>query len=125
MAAAEVSTYCHFFNLRSIFYIFNFFKAQAEKDKGNEAYKKKDFVLAHKHYDKAIELDPTNVTFLTNKAGKQFPLKILCFNFIPVLFYFILAAFYEEAKYDECIKCCENAVEIGREHRADYHLIAK
>jgi stress-induced-phosphoprotein 1 len=78
-------------------------QAQAEKDKGNEAYKKKDFVTAHQHYDKAIELDPTNVTFLTNKA----------------------AAYFEEQKYDDCIKCCEKAVEIGRENRADYHVIAK
>jgi stress-induced-phosphoprotein 1 len=42
-----------------------------EKDLGNEAYKKKDFVMAHKHYDKAIELEPTNVTFYNNKAGKN------------------------------------------------------
>jgi len=29
------------------------------------------------------------------------------------------------AKYDEAIKVCENAIEIGREHRADYKMIAK
>jgi len=78
-------------------------QAQAEKDKGNEAYKKKDFVSAHLHYDKAIELDPTNITFLTNKA----------------------AAYFEEGKLDECIECCHKAVDIGRENRADYLLIAK
>lgn len=41
-----------------------------EKTLGNEAYKKKDFEAAHQHYSKAIELDPTNVTFYTNNAGR-------------------------------------------------------
>ena len=41
----------------------------AEKEKGNAAYKQKDFATALQHYDKAIELDPANMTFLTNKAG--------------------------------------------------------
>lgn len=45
-------------------------QAVEEKEKGNAAYKKRDFSTALVHYDKAIELDPTNVTFLTNKAGK-------------------------------------------------------
>jgi len=78
-------------------------EAVKQKDLGNEAYKKRDFTLAHKHYDKAIELDPLNITYLTNKS----------------------AAFFEEAKYDDVIKCCEKAVEIGRENRADFHLVAK
>ena len=78
-------------------------QALKEKDLGNEAYKKKDFVTAHKHYDKAIELEPTNVTFYNNKA----------------------AAFFEEGKYDECIALCNKAVEVGRENRADYKQIAK
>ena len=45
-------------------------QALEEKDKGNAAYKKKDFTTALQHYDKAIELDPENITFLTNKAGE-------------------------------------------------------
>lgn len=44
--------------------------ALAEKDLGNQAYKKRDFETALSHYDKAYELDDTNITFLTNKAGK-------------------------------------------------------
>lgn len=55
-------------------YLHCFLQALEEKEKGNAAYKKKDFTAALEHYDKAIELDPTNVTFLTNKAGK------LCVN---------------------------------------------
>lgn len=44
-------------------------QALDEKEAGNEAYKKKDFDKALLHYDKAVELDPTNATYLTNKAG--------------------------------------------------------
>ena len=46
-------------------------QALGEKDKGNAAYKKKDFTAALEHYDRAIELDPDNITFLTNKAGES------------------------------------------------------
>ena len=44
-------------------------QASREKELGNEAYKVKNFEQALAHYDKAIELDPTNMTYLTNKAG--------------------------------------------------------
>jgi len=44
-------------------------QALKEKELGNAAYKKKEFEEALKHYDRAIELDPDNITFMTNKAG--------------------------------------------------------
>lgn len=47
-------------------------EAIKEKEIGNEFYKKKDFENAIAHYDKAIELDPVNITYLTNKAGIYF-----------------------------------------------------
>ncbi|CAH8652939.1 unnamed protein product [Heterobilharzia americana] len=78
-------------------------EADVEKDKGNIAYKKKDFETAIGHYDKAIELDPTCITYYTNKA----------------------AVYFEKREYDRCIEVCEKAVEVGRENRADYKLIAK
>ncbi|ESO92265.1 hypothetical protein LOTGIDRAFT_162918 [Lottia gigantea] len=80
-------------------------KAQAEeiKQKGNAAYKKKDFETALKHYDEAFAIDGTNITILTNKA----------------------AVFFEQGEYDKCIETCEKAVEVGRENRADYALLAK
>jgi len=77
--------------------------ALKSKTLGNEAYSKKEFAKAHEHYDKAIDLDPTNTTFYTNKA----------------------AAYFEEGKYADCIDLCLKAVDIGRENRADYSLIAK
>ncbi len=46
------------------------FKAETEKDLGNDAYKKKDFDTALKHYQKAAELCPTVITYLTNQAGR-------------------------------------------------------
>ena len=45
-------------------------QALEEKEKGNAAYKQKDFATALKHYEKAWELDPTNMTILTNRAGR-------------------------------------------------------
>ncbi|KAK3712660.1 hypothetical protein RRG08_058563 [Elysia crispata] len=78
-------------------------KAVQEKEKGNAAYKKKDFEVALQHYDAAFKLDPTNITVLTNKG----------------------AVFYEKGDLEECIKTCEQAVEIGRENRVDFKLIAK
>lgn len=78
-------------------------KALKEKETGNAAYKKKDFKTALEHYDKAIELDPTEMTYLNNKA----------------------AVYFEMQDYQQCIATCEKAVDIGRENRADFKLIAK
>ena len=78
-------------------------EAREEKEKGNECYKKKDFEAAMKHYDKAIELDPKDITYMLNKA----------------------AVFFETGEYEKCQQVCEEAVEKGRENRADYKLLAK
>lgn len=45
-------------------------QAREEKEMGNAAYKKKDFETALTHYNKAVELDPTDITYLNNIAGK-------------------------------------------------------
>ncbi|KAG0023612.1 Hsp90 cochaperone [Podila clonocystis] len=73
------------------------------KDLGNASYKARKFDEALEHYTKAWELDSTNVSILTNKA----------------------AVYFEMGNFDECIKTCEEAIDVGREHRADYKLIAK
>ncbi|CAG8500949.1 6389_t:CDS:10 [Diversispora eburnea] len=77
--------------------------AVKEKDLGNVAYKKRQFEEALQHYDKAWELDPTNITILNNKA----------------------AVLFEQEKYEECIKTCNEAIDVGRECRADFKLIAR
>uniref|UniRef100_W8C1W9 Stress-induced-phosphoprotein 1 n=2 Tax=Ceratitis capitata TaxID=7213 RepID=W8C1W9_CERCA len=77
--------------------------AKKEKDAGNNAYKKKDFETALKHYHAALEHDPTDITFHNN----------------------IAAVYFEQKQYDDCIKECEKGIEVGRENRADFKLIAK
>ena len=42
----------------------------AAKEKGNAAYKAKKFDEALKFYNEAINLDPTDMTYLNNTAGK-------------------------------------------------------
>ena len=66
-------------------------------------YKQRDFDEALKHYEKAYELDQTNVSILTN----------------------ISAVYFEQKKWDECIKKCHEAVNRGRELYSDYKIIAK
>jgi len=78
-------------------------QAVVEKEKGTAAYKKKDFDTALAHYSKAQELDPDDISYQTNKA----------------------AVYFEQAKYDEAIKECNEAIEHGRTIYADYKLIAR
>lgn len=77
--------------------------ARQSKELGNAAYKKKEFEEALKHYNEALQHDPTDITYYNN----------------------IAAVYFEQKKYDECIKQCEKGIEVGRENRADYKLISK
>lgn len=77
--------------------------ALKEKTLGNELYKARKFTEALEHYNKAIEFDKTDMTFLNNKA----------------------AVYFEMADWDECIKQCQIAIDVGRENRADFKIIAK
>ena len=43
-------------------------EAQQEKEKGNAAYKARKFADAIRHYDRAAELDPNDISFLTNRC---------------------------------------------------------
>lgn len=52
-----------------LYFLWCVLQSLEEKELGNSAYKKRDFETALEHYAKAIELDPTNVSFLTNRAG--------------------------------------------------------
>lgn len=78
-------------------------QALEQKNLGNVAYKKKNFEEALEHYNKAVELDSTEITYYLN----------------------IAAVYFEQKEYDKCIAQCEKAIDIGRENRADFKLIAK
>ena len=45
--------------------------AEAAKKAGNEAYKKRDFEDAAKSFEKAWDLWPKDITYLTNLGGKK------------------------------------------------------
>eukprot|EP01004_Peranema_trichophorum_P002409 NODE_1470_length_1939_cov_123.752203_g1247_i0.p1 GENE.NODE_1470_length_1939_cov_123.752203_g1247_i0~~NODE_1470_length_1939_cov_123.752203_g1247_i0.p1 ORF type:complete len:566 (+),score=122.81 NODE_1470_length_1939_cov_123.752203_g1247_i0:61-1758(+) len=78
-------------------------KADSEKDKGNEHYKKREFEKALECYNKAFEICPENVVYLIN----------------------IAAVYFEQGKYDEVLKKCDEALEKGFEVGIDYKTKAK
>ncbi|KAF8897167.1 activator of Hsp70 and Hsp90 chaperone [Infundibulicybe gibba] len=78
-------------------------EAEAAKKAGGEAYKQRNFEEAARLFEKAWEVWPKDVTYLTNLG----------------------AAYFEQGDYDKSIEICEKAVEEGRSIRADYKLIAK
>jgi stress-induced-phosphoprotein 1 len=73
------------------------------KELGNAAYKKKQFEEALQQYEKAWKADESNIAVLTNKS----------------------AVLFEMERFEECIKECEKAIEVGREIFADFKLIAR
>ncbi|BFZ64703.1 Hsp90 cochaperone [Saitoella coloradoensis] len=77
-------------------------QADAEKAKGNAAYKSRDFATAIAQFEKAWSLHK-DITYLNNLA----------------------AAYYESGDLDKCIETSEKAIDEGREIRADYKHIAK
>lgn len=60
-------------------------QAEAFKAQGNDFYKKRQFEQALEFYQKAIDADPSDVTYYSNKA----------------------AVYFEMKKYDECIEACD------------------
>lgn len=76
---------------------------EAEKELGNAAYKARDFSGALQHYEAAIAADRNNAAFLANKS----------------------AVLFELGEFAECSRVCEEAVQVGRENRAEFKLIAR
>lgn len=76
-----------------------------EKEKGNAAYKSRDFDAAIACYTKAFELHPKNVALLTNRAAAKF----------------------EAGDYDGAIKDCQDAIKRNQEYslRTDFKVIAR
>ncbi|CAE7558563.1 HOP3, partial [Symbiodinium microadriaticum] len=77
--------------------------AVAAKERGNALYKAKQFSEALAAYDEAIALDPSAISFLSNKA----------------------AVYIEMGELDRAIEQCQEAIDFGRSKRAPYEDIAK
>lgn len=79
--------------------------ALLEKDKGNSAYKSRDFDTAIACYTKAFELHPKNVAPLTNRAAAKF----------------------EAGDYQGAIEDCKDAIKRNQEYslRTDFKVIAR
>ena len=78
-------------------------EADAHKEAGNAAYKSKQFAEAIGHYEKAMAVLPDEITYYNNLAAVKF----------------------EQKDYDGCIATCKKGIEIGREVKADFKLVAK
>ncbi|CUM68290.1 uncharacterized protein PRCAT00006012001 [Priceomyces carsonii] len=76
--------------------------AEAAKAEGNALYKQRKFDEAIQKYDEAWNLKK-DITYLNNRAAAEF----------------------EKGDYDTAIKTCEDAIEAGREMRADYKIVSK
>lgn len=74
----------------------------AEKAVGNDFYKKKQLDQAIEHYEKAWELHK-DITYLNNLGAAKF----------------------EKGDYQGTIETCQQAVQEGRDLRADFKSIAK
>jgi len=78
-------------------------KALELKEKANQLYKQKKFAEALSLYDAALNLDPTNILYINNKA----------------------ACHMEMGDIAKARELSEEAIDKGRENRADYTMIAR
>jgi stress-induced-phosphoprotein 1 len=73
------------------------------KNLGNDEYKKRNFEKAIEYYDQAFKADPTEYIILNNKA----------------------AAYLEMGKAEECIKYCDEALEVSKGQPINYTKLGK
>lgn len=73
------------------------------KNKGNAAYKAKNFEEAIAAYDKAIELDPSDSTFVNNKA----------------------AVYLEMGEIDTCLELVQGIIDKSKDGYYDFKKLSK
>ncbi|ORX36911.1 chaperone [Kockovaella imperatae] len=78
-------------------------EAEELKAKGNTAYKARKFDEAIELYQKAWEVYPKDITYLSNLS----------------------AVYFEQGDYDKCLETCEKAIEEAHEIRIDFKMYAK
>lgn len=78
-------------------------EAEAKKAQGNEFYKKRDFENALKLYQEAIDMNPDETTFYSNKA----------------------AVFFEMKEFDKCIAVCDEGLAICKGDNYDFTKLGK
>eukprot|EP00922_Rhytidocystis_sp_ex-Travisia-forbesii_P039415 GHVS01058602.1.p1 GENE.GHVS01058602.1~~GHVS01058602.1.p1 ORF type:complete len:567 (-),score=104.88 GHVS01058602.1:102-1802(-) len=78
-------------------------EADEWKDKGNVLYKQREFKEALEAYDKAIEINPADISYHSNKG----------------------AVYIEMGEYDQCIEECEKALSKRNEMKATFSKVAK
>ena len=79
------------------------YKALVEKEKGNVAFKSMKFQQALKHYERAVNFDPTEIVYFNNLA----------------------AVLLQIGSYDRCLETCRNAFEVGKENHGESSHLAK
>ena len=78
-------------------------RAEAHKERGNAHYKKREFSEALAAYAEAIKEQPTQMSYLLNRAS----------------------VFLEQGKLQDTLDACDEAIAMGRSNQAPYEQIAK
>ena len=77
--------------------------AEDFKELGNKAYKAKKWAEALEHYDRALEINPNEVTYINNKAAVYFAMN----------------------DFSKCIEVCDEAIQKSKEVHSDLSKLAR
>ena len=71
---------------------------QKTKEERNNSYKKRNFCTALSNNEKAVKLDPNEITYYLNTAAIHFEMK----------------------NFTQCVSTCHRAIEFGRDNGASF-----